>query len=311
MTRFTICDDEPEHGELISRYIKTEYAKHMPETDIAEVVVYQSPQEMLDEAIEDTDIFILDIECGKSSGLDIAKEIRRLNKNAGIVFCTSHSNYVYQVFGLTPIDFIRKNNIEKDIVQTMYNIMDFLREKKKILVIEKGNIIRLSDIVSVNVIKHDLIFKGVNGERKIRANLSTYEEQLKQFGFIKISQGEMVNKDYIKERKRDNLIMKDGTVYHISRSRVDEIRRMFESFINLFQSVVVTVFLIISLGCKDKYNKKCVSAAGILITFIYLTVSNHIVFFESVGIYVYMAYSLIFSFVIMSGSVLRRYYTMS
>ena len=46
---------------------------------------------------------------------------------------------------------------------------------------------------------------------------------------------------------------------------------IFESFINLFQSVVVTVFLIISLGCKDKYNKKCVSAAGILITFIYLT----------------------------------------
>ena len=51
---------------------------------------------------------------------------------------------------------------------------------------------------------------------------------------------------------------------------------IFESFINLFQSVVVTEFLIISLGCKDKYNKKCVSAAGILITFIYLTVSNHI-----------------------------------
>lgn len=42
MTRFTICDDEPGHGELISRYIKTEYAKHVSETDIAEVVVYQS-----------------------------------------------------------------------------------------------------------------------------------------------------------------------------------------------------------------------------------------------------------------------------
>ena len=81
---------------------------------------------------------------------------------------------------------------------------------------------------------------------------------------------------------------------------------IFESFINLFQSVVVTVFLIISLGCKDKYNKKCVSAAGILITFIYLTVSNHIVFFESVGIYVYMAYSLIFSFVLLSGSVIEK-----
>lgn len=81
---------------------------------------------------------------------------------------------------------------------------------------------------------------------------------------------------------------------------------IFESFINLFQSVVVTVFLIICLGCKDKYNKKCVSAAGILITFTYLTVSNHLVFFESVGIYVYMAYSLMFSFVILSGSVIEK-----
>jgi two-component system response regulator LytT len=50
LTRFTICDDEPEHGRLIGKYIKTEYAKHVPETDTAEVVVYQSPQEMLDEA---------------------------------------------------------------------------------------------------------------------------------------------------------------------------------------------------------------------------------------------------------------------
>lgn len=81
---------------------------------------------------------------------------------------------------------------------------------------------------------------------------------------------------------------------------------IFESFINLFQSVVVTVFLIISLGCKDKYNKKCVSAAGILITCIYLTVSNHIVFFESVGIYVYMVYSLIFSFLVLGGNVIEK-----
>ena len=84
MTRFTICDDEPEHGRLIGKYIKTEYAKHMPETDIAEVVIYQSPEKMLEEAVEDTDIYILDIECGNVSGLDIAREIRRLKKNAGL-----------------------------------------------------------------------------------------------------------------------------------------------------------------------------------------------------------------------------------
>lgn len=81
---------------------------------------------------------------------------------------------------------------------------------------------------------------------------------------------------------------------------------IFENVINLFQSVVVTAFLMASLGCKDKYNKKCIGIIGIVTTFIYLTVSNHIVFFESAGIYIYMVYSLIFSFLVLGGNVIEK-----
>ena len=81
---------------------------------------------------------------------------------------------------------------------------------------------------------------------------------------------------------------------------------IFENAINLFQSVVVTSFLMASLGCKDKYNKKCTGIIGIVITFIYLTVSNHILYFESVGIYIYMVYSLIFSFVVLGGTIIEK-----
>lgn len=81
---------------------------------------------------------------------------------------------------------------------------------------------------------------------------------------------------------------------------------IFENAINLFQSVVVTAFLMAGLGCKDKYNKKCTGIIGIVITFIYLTVSNHIVHFESVGIYIYMVYSLIFSFVVLGGTIIEK-----
>ena len=81
---------------------------------------------------------------------------------------------------------------------------------------------------------------------------------------------------------------------------------IFENAINLFQSVVVTAFHMASLGCKDKYNKKCIGIIGIVTTFIYLTVSNHIVFFESAGIYIYMVYSLIFSFLVLGGNVIEK-----
>lgn len=81
---------------------------------------------------------------------------------------------------------------------------------------------------------------------------------------------------------------------------------IFENIINLFQSVVVTAFLITSLGCNDRYNKKCAGISGTVITFIYLTISNYIVFFESVGIYIYMVYSLIFSFALLGGNVIEK-----
>lgn len=81
---------------------------------------------------------------------------------------------------------------------------------------------------------------------------------------------------------------------------------IFENVINLFQSVVVTAFLMASLGCKDKYNKKCIGIIGIVTTFIYLTVSNHIVFFESAGIYIYMVCSLIFNFLVLGGNVIEK-----
>ena len=194
MTRFTICDDEPEHGRLIGKYIKTEYAKHVPETDIAEVVVYQSPQEMLDEAIEDTDIFILDIECGKSSGLDIAKEIRRLNKNAGIVFCTSHSNYVYQVFGLTPIDFIRKNNTLKDMeVLTIIINRIFKRRLDTILFEYMGRktSLKVSEIIYAESLGHNVILHTIDNTYEFRSN---FQSLLKKFDHVKFTR---IHKSYV------------------------------------------------------------------------------------------------------------------
>lgn len=226
MTRFTICDDELEHGELISKYIKAEYAKHVPETDIAEVVVYQSPEKMLDEAVEDTDIFILDIECGTVNGFDIATRIHERKKDAGIVFCTSHDNYVYQAFGFRPIGFIRKNNMKDDSEHTMYNIISYLHDKKKMLNVSGGRLINIDNIVAVEVYTHDLIFRGTDADIQIRSTLSEYETILKQYGFMKISRSIMVNKCYIGRVEKDRIIMQNGTQYYVSRGNIAQVRRM-------------------------------------------------------------------------------------
>ena len=226
MTRFTICDDEPEHCELISRYIKAEYEKRMQGTDIAETNVYQSSADMLAEAVEDTDIFILDIECGDVSGFEVAKRIHEQKKDAGIVFCTSHENYVFQSFGFRPIGFIRKSNMKEDVEHTMYNIISFLNDKKKMLNVSGGRLINIDNIVAVEVYTHALIFRGIDTDMEIRSTLSEYENRLKQYGFIKISRSIMVNKSYVERIEKDKIIMRNGAQYYISRGNVTQVRRM-------------------------------------------------------------------------------------
>lgn len=81
---------------------------------------------------------------------------------------------------------------------------------------------------------------------------------------------------------------------------------IFETGINLIQSVLVTIFLVYILECKKQYNKTRVCLLGIAITFVYLMISNSVVYFESVGIFIYMIYTIVFSFIALNGSVIEK-----
>lgn len=81
---------------------------------------------------------------------------------------------------------------------------------------------------------------------------------------------------------------------------------VFETLINLCQSIIVTAFLIKCLHSKRKDKERVNYIIGVLGTFIYLEISNYVVFFESVGIYAYMIFSLIFSFALLSGTAIEK-----
>lgn len=233
MIVFAICDDQIEHAEILKNYIKNAYDRNMQKIDTIEINLYSSPEKMLNEMDDRIDIFIIDIECGNISGFDVAKKIIDKRKDAGIVFCTSYVNYVFQAFSYRPIGFIRKEYIREDIDYIMFDIINFLKDKKKILVLKDGSTIRLNEIVCIEVYKHDLTFKGIEKECKIRAALNDYEEILEKFGFIKISRSEMVNNEYVVKRDKNCLLMKDDSLHYISRSKISKVGRIFNDRYNL------------------------------------------------------------------------------
>lgn len=103
--RVAICDDNPQDIEKIRRYTlqMIDYA--------VDYQFYTGPEELLKAdsgSDQRPDMYILDIEMPGIDGLALAKEIRKKDSKALIVFLTSFTKYMPDVFEVVTFDFIPK-----------------------------------------------------------------------------------------------------------------------------------------------------------------------------------------------------------
>ena len=67
-------------------------------------------------------VYILDIELPDGNGLELAKEIRKIQERAYIVFLTAYEKYALFGYEVRAFHYIIKENMEKKLVQTMRHL---------------------------------------------------------------------------------------------------------------------------------------------------------------------------------------------
>ena len=227
---FAICDDEELFLDKAEKMLYERFDEDKSLHFEIECLKFRCSEELFASGrLEDIDIAVLDIEIGSDSGFDLAKKLVKINSETGIIFITSHNDYVYNSFICRPLGFIRKNQMEEDSRIVISNITEFLCSKYIIyefgMGIEKVSI-NLSELRYIELFGHNIHLGTGSKPILCRDTLSRFESDLLNNGFIKVNRGTLINKGFIDRIDSENVILIDNTIHKISRGQKKNIMTM-------------------------------------------------------------------------------------
>jgi DNA-binding LytR/AlgR family response regulator len=123
MLKVAIVDDDKRLAHKTEEYLLS-YQKNTIETE-----VYFSPVKLLKAMEENTyDIYVLDIEMPDMNGVELATAIRERDQQAMIIFLTSHTGYMKDVFKVHTFDYLVKPVTQEKVHELLERALNYLNQ---------------------------------------------------------------------------------------------------------------------------------------------------------------------------------------
>ncbi len=241
MLRVYLVDDEPlARDELKYLLIRSRQVEILGESDCVE-------DAMVDILKLKPDLVFLDIDLTEDNGLNLARQLERLDRAPAIVFATAYDEYALQAFESNAIDYILKPFDENRIHKALKKISKILNmgdhkvhhspsiknPNGKIAVLVNDRIILLThdDILYLESSKGKCTIKMMEKEYQVSDPLVIMEKKLSNSHFLRVHRSYIVNIDQIAEiepwfNSTHNLIMKNGSKVPVSRTYVKELKNI-------------------------------------------------------------------------------------
>lgn len=234
-----LCDNEDKYLNLYESKIKS-IAQEL--NLMIEIIRFNSGESLLF-YLEDTPnkfhMIYLDIMMGKLNGIETALKIRTFNQNAKIIFLTSSKDFVYNAFDANATNYLIKDlhdtKFESIFTQTLYTLNKFKSINVYTVDIGKEQIIvPLEDILYFESYKR-LIILHIHKKDSIKYyhKISDVTKILENKGFVLIHRSYLVNLQYIERLTSSEVVLKTGTVLHISRNKYESVKSLFIKYLNV------------------------------------------------------------------------------
>jgi DNA-binding LytR/AlgR family response regulator len=238
MLHIAICDDQPKELEIVRKYI-TEYLD-ANKLD-AEIKEFSHPDKLLT-AIESGSfhIFILDIVMPLVNGLELGREIRRLDREAKIIYATTEPQFALQAYAASPINYLVKPIDRQHLFDTLtlaVSKTDLAEEQTFTVKTADGlRVIRLSDIACCEYRSHAVVFSMINGEevasRTFREKFAEYcAPILRDRHFLQCHTSFIINMRRVERFAKDSFTLRGGRIVPIAAKQYPTVRDAYMDYL--------------------------------------------------------------------------------
>ena len=213
--RIAVCDDEKESRDMLAEKIGKLYPK-------ADLWLYQSGEALLS-SDKEPDILLLDIQMPGKSGMETAKELRRKNRKAIIIFVTALDDFVFQAFDVGAFHYLVKPFDDGKFAEILQNAVEQFEDRKKLesagrkqemprLMITTGGkhiTVNLEDIVYAEVFDRKVILHTMDADIEYYGKMKELEEKAGD-EFYRTHRSFLVNFGFIRKYDATTVYLKKG-----------------------------------------------------------------------------------------------------
>ena len=227
--RIAICDDE----ELFRIEFKAILDKLLINID-SDIDSFADSQSLYSAFCNSPyDLVFLDIEMPGIDGITLAKRLRAISENVHIVFLTSHIEYALEGYEVNALRYLVKPVDMNKLGEVLKYVQDKKNNSRQIMIREDGEdiVIDISDIIYMESMDKNVRIVTSKREYVTRYNISDYEEELKNSGFLRIHRGYLISLSKVKKIVKNDVVMDGDISLPVSRSNLKALKDSLYTYV--------------------------------------------------------------------------------
>lgn len=227
--RIAVCDDE----ELFRIEFKSVLDKVLINAEY-DIDTFSGGSSLYEAFLKNPfDLVFLDIEMPGIDGITLAKRLRAVSENVQIVFLTSHIEYALEGYEVNALRYLVKPVDMNKLSEVLKYIQDKKNNSRQIMIKQEGEdiVIDISDIIYMESMDKNVRIVTSKSEYITRYNISDYEEELKNSGFLRIHRGYLISLSKVKKIIKNDVVMDGDISLPVSRSNIKTLKDALYAYV--------------------------------------------------------------------------------